>query len=129
MLLDTAGDCYTLGLIEYLVQQAGADKVLFGSDLTWIDPRTQLGMIYDADITAEAKQRILRRQCRRVIWMVIAAEEQFNRHANGVRTSKRLAVPGQDGNPGDARPAGPAVKRREHPHFISRAPGEDQYGS
>ena len=57
--LDTAGDCYTLGLIEYLVEQAGSDKVLFGSDLTWIDPRTQLGMILDADITSEAKQRIL----------------------------------------------------------------------
>ncbi len=57
--LDTAGDCYALGLIEYLVQGAGADKVLFGSDLTWIDPRTQLGMILDADIAADAKQQIL----------------------------------------------------------------------
>ncbi|MHB8865049.1 MAG: amidohydrolase family protein [Pirellulaceae bacterium] len=59
VLLDTAGDCYTLGLVEYLVEQAGADKVLFGSDLTWIDPRTQLGMIYDANITTAAKQQIL----------------------------------------------------------------------
>ena len=59
VLLDTAGDCYTLGLIEYLVEQAGADKVLFGSDLTWLDPRTQLGMIYDADITTEAKRQVL----------------------------------------------------------------------
>jgi predicted TIM-barrel fold metal-dependent hydrolase len=59
VLLDTAGDCYTLGLIEYLVHQAGADKVLFGSDLTWIDPRTQLGMLLDADVPTEAKQKIL----------------------------------------------------------------------
>jgi uncharacterized protein len=59
VLLDTAGDCYTLGLIEYLVEQAGADKVLFGSDLTWLDPRTQLGMIYDADIPVDAKRQIL----------------------------------------------------------------------
>jgi predicted TIM-barrel fold metal-dependent hydrolase len=59
VLLDTSGDCYTLGLIEYLVQQAGADKVLFGSDLTWLDPRTQLGMILDAEITASVRQQIL----------------------------------------------------------------------
>ena len=57
--LDTSGDCYTLGLIEYLVGQAGSDKVLFGSDLTWIDPRTQLGMILNANITNDAKHRIL----------------------------------------------------------------------
>jgi len=59
VLLDTAGDCYTLGLLECLVKQAGAAKVLFGSDLTWLDPRTQLGMIYDADITSEARRQIL----------------------------------------------------------------------
>lgn len=57
--LDLAGDCYTLGLVEYLVQHAGADKILFGSDLTWIDPRTQLGMILDAHISLEAKKQIL----------------------------------------------------------------------
>ena len=59
VLLDTSGDCYTLGLIEYLAEQAGPDKLMFGSDMTWIDPRTQLGMILDADVTADAKQKIL----------------------------------------------------------------------
>jgi predicted TIM-barrel fold metal-dependent hydrolase len=57
--LDLAGDCYTLGLVEYLVEHAGADKVLFGSDLTWIDPRTQLGMILDTSISTEDKKQIL----------------------------------------------------------------------
>jgi uncharacterized protein len=66
VLLDTAGDCYTLGLSEFLVQHAGAEKVLFGSDLTWIDPRTQLGMILDADITEDARQRILGANAARV---------------------------------------------------------------
>lgn len=59
VLLDTAGDCYTLGLIEYLVEQGGADRLLFGSDMTWIDPRSQLGMILDADVTTDAKRKIL----------------------------------------------------------------------
>jgi hypothetical protein len=66
VLLDTAGDCYTLGLVEYLVEHAGADKVLFGSDLTWLDPRTQLGMILDAEVTTDDKQKILRANAARV---------------------------------------------------------------
>ena len=57
--LDLAGDCYTLGLVDYLVEHAGADKILFGSDLTWIDPRTQLGVILDAHIPTESKRQIL----------------------------------------------------------------------
>jgi hypothetical protein len=32
---------------------------MFGSDMTWIDPRTQLGMILDADVPADAKRKIL----------------------------------------------------------------------
>lgn len=66
VLVDTAGDCYTLGLIEYLVEQVGADRVLFGSDLTWIDPRTQLGMILDADVSDETKRNILSENAARV---------------------------------------------------------------
>jgi predicted TIM-barrel fold metal-dependent hydrolase len=58
--LDLAGDIYGLGLVEYLVAQVGGERILFGSDLTWIDPRTQLGMILDAEIAAADKARILR---------------------------------------------------------------------
>lgn len=60
-----AGDCYTLGLIEYLVREAGAAKVLFGSDCTWIDPRTQLGMVLDADVTLDDKRKIMCDNARR----------------------------------------------------------------
>ena len=58
--LDLAGDGYGLGLVEYLVQQVGAERILYGSDLTWIDPRTQLGMILDAAIPTADKALILR---------------------------------------------------------------------
>lgn len=64
--VDLSGDCYCLGLVEYLVAQAGADKILFGSDLTWIDPRTQLGMVLDADIPLSAKEKILHLNAKRV---------------------------------------------------------------
>ena len=66
VLLDTAGDCYTLGLIEYLVGRVGADRILFGSDMTWIDPRTQLGMIFDAYVTTVDKQKILHQNAARL---------------------------------------------------------------
>ena len=66
VMVDTSGDCYTWGLIEYLAHEVGADRVLFGSDLTWIDPRTQLGMILDADVPTAAKQKILSENAARV---------------------------------------------------------------
>jgi predicted TIM-barrel fold metal-dependent hydrolase len=42
------------------VAEVGAERILYGSDLTWIDPRTQLGMILDAEVTDEDKALILR---------------------------------------------------------------------
>ena len=57
--LDLSGDVYAYGLIEWLVAQVGAERILFGSDANWIDPRTHLGRILDAEITAEAKWLIL----------------------------------------------------------------------
>lgn len=57
--MDTSGDCYAFGFIEWMVDQVGADRILFGSDINWIDPRTHLARIYDADITLEEKKLIL----------------------------------------------------------------------
>lgn len=57
--MDTAGDVYANRLIEFLAKEAGADRVLFGSDGFWMDARTQLGMVLGADISLEDKQRIL----------------------------------------------------------------------
>jgi len=57
--LDLSGDSYSFGLVEWFVQQAGADRILFGSDVTLIDVRTVMGRVLDADIPAEAKAMIL----------------------------------------------------------------------
>jgi predicted TIM-barrel fold metal-dependent hydrolase len=57
--MDISGDAYSFGLIEWLVQQVGAERILFGSDVNWIDQRTHLGRVLDADITLEQKQLIL----------------------------------------------------------------------
>jgi uncharacterized protein len=64
--LDLSGDCYALGLVEYLVEQAGADRILFGTDLNWIDPRTHIGRVLDAEIPAADKEKILRSNAQRL---------------------------------------------------------------
>ncbi len=57
--LDIAGDILFFGLIEFLVENAGADKVLYGSDLTMLDPRINLGRVLAARIDGESKRKIL----------------------------------------------------------------------
>jgi len=57
--LDLSGDVYGFGLIEWLVGQVGAERLLFGSDAVWMDPRTTIGRILDAEIGTAAKALIL----------------------------------------------------------------------
>lgn len=47
------------GIIEYLMQMAGADRVLYGSDALLIDPASQIGWIGWARIPVEDKRKIL----------------------------------------------------------------------
>ncbi|MCB0688862.1 MAG: amidohydrolase family protein [Saprospiraceae bacterium] len=48
-----------LGAIEYLVEEAGADRVLYGSDLPMRDPRPQLGWVIYTRLTQAVKENIL----------------------------------------------------------------------
>ena len=57
--VDLSGDAYSFGFIEWLVPRIGAERIMFGSDINWIDPRTHLGRVYDADITLAQKKMIL----------------------------------------------------------------------
>lgn len=57
--LDIAGDILYFGLLEMFIENGLEDKVLFGSDLTMLDPRINLGRIYTAKISVEAKKKIL----------------------------------------------------------------------
>ena len=56
--LETCSTFRTPGVIEELVEDAGADRVLFGSDISLMDSRPQLGKIITADITEEAKRMV-----------------------------------------------------------------------
>lgn len=45
--------------IEELVAGAGEDRILFGSDLPLMDPRVQMGRVMTADLSDQAKRKIL----------------------------------------------------------------------
>ncbi len=49
----------TRGMIEFLVEEVGADKVLYGSDLPMRDPAPQFGWVCYAKISVEEKKKIL----------------------------------------------------------------------
>ena len=48
---------------------AGAERVLYGSDVATMDPRPQIGKIITADITDEAKRLVLGENARRLLRM------------------------------------------------------------
>ena len=47
------------GTIEFLVEGAGADRVLYGSDMPLMDARPLIGRITTADLDDETKRRVL----------------------------------------------------------------------
>lgn len=65
--LETCSTFRTPGVIEQLVNEAGADRVIFGSDLPLMDPRSQLGKIITADIDDQAKAQILGLNAQRIL--------------------------------------------------------------
>lgn len=49
----------TNGVIEYMVDELGADRILYGSDMPMRDPAPQLAWVCYAGITVEDKKKIL----------------------------------------------------------------------
>lgn len=65
--LETCSTFRAPGVIEQLVNEAGAGRVLFGSDQPLMDPRSQLGKIITAQISDAAKRQILGDNARRLL--------------------------------------------------------------
>lgn len=55
------------GIIEYLVQGAGADRVLYGSDAPMRDPRQQLGWVVHTRLSESDKRKVLGSNAVRVL--------------------------------------------------------------
>jgi hypothetical protein len=65
--LETSSTFRTPGVIEQLVNEAGASRILYGSDLPLMDPRSQLGKIITAQIPDAAKRQIVGENARRLL--------------------------------------------------------------
>lgn len=57
--LDIAGDIFCLDLVPRMVKSIGAERVLFGTDWPWFDPRVYLPRIFLAPISEKEKALIL----------------------------------------------------------------------
>lgn len=59
LLLDTASSQIDNGMIEHAVAEIGAERILYGSDMPLLDPHTQLAKVRGAEISEDAKAKIL----------------------------------------------------------------------
>jgi predicted TIM-barrel fold metal-dependent hydrolase len=64
------------GIIEYLAAGAGADRVLYGSDLPMRDPRQQLGWVVYSRLNLEDKKKVLGGNAQRLLQRVRDRQEQ-----------------------------------------------------
>ena len=58
-MLETSGAAPRFGAIGFSVRGAGADRVLFGTDMPILDPRQQLGKVVTADISDDEKLQVV----------------------------------------------------------------------
>lgn len=63
---DISGDYFDNGLIDCLAARLGAERIMFGSDADWIDPRCNLGPVFASGLPDEDVMKILRDNARRV---------------------------------------------------------------
>lgn len=54
-------------VLEWMVDQLGDERILFGTDATFFDPRPQFGRVVMARISSESKRRILGANLSRIV--------------------------------------------------------------
>lgn len=64
--LDITASYLPYGIIEHMAAEVGADRVLFGTDLPFLDPRPKITQVAGARISVEDKRKIFGENARRV---------------------------------------------------------------
>lgn len=64
--VDIAGDYYDNGLVDALADGLGVERVLFASDMNWMDPRVNLGPVLGSQLDDAGALAVLRENARRV---------------------------------------------------------------
>ncbi|MBR2344908.1 MAG: amidohydrolase family protein [Lentisphaeria bacterium] len=57
---DLAGDLFNGGFLTHALKEIGADRIMFATDMYWIDPRCTLGMLMEQPLSDEDMLKILR---------------------------------------------------------------------
>ncbi len=73
---DLAGSDPTAGMVEMAVRELGAERVLYGSDVTGRSFASQLAKVLGADISAQAKRPILGENLKRLLTPILKAKGQ-----------------------------------------------------
>ena len=76
----------TFGIIDYLVQHAGADRVVYGSDLPMRDPRQQLGWVVYSRLPVAEKNMVLWKNAMRIVQPCKQRLPSYNRPCLGTLT-------------------------------------------
>lgn len=65
--LDTTSSSFDNGMIEHAIEEVGADRVLYGSDLPLLDPVLQVAKVTESRISEDAKRMILHENIDRLL--------------------------------------------------------------
>ncbi|MBQ3133235.1 MAG: amidohydrolase [Clostridia bacterium] len=63
---DITGDIFMNGFVEELVENIGADRIVYGSDYTMIEQRPMMGAVLGANISTLDKEKILYHTANRI---------------------------------------------------------------
>jgi predicted TIM-barrel fold metal-dependent hydrolase len=84
----------TFGVIDYLVEHAGEDRIIYGSDLPMRDPRQQLGWVVFSRLTLKQKMKVLAGNALKIIAPCAAQLPAYNRPDGTVLVGgKKRAAP------------------------------------
>lgn len=67
ILLDTTSSSFDNGMIEFAVEEVGAERILYGSDLPLLDPALQIAKVTETDLLPEEKDLILHGNIERIL--------------------------------------------------------------
>ncbi len=65
--LDTTSSSFDNGMIEFAVEEVGAERVLYGSDLPLLEPTLQIAKVKESDISQKDKELILHENINRLL--------------------------------------------------------------
>lgn len=64
--LDICGEATRFDVVDWLVEQAGAEKVMYASDMNWLDPRCHIGRVLGSKLKEKDIYLLLRGNAERI---------------------------------------------------------------